>query len=1096
MCLNHSEPNNNHLRKSEPKSEAINMTINRSQSFRLTEEPYHQISRNKLHKCDKCLKTFDYYHSMLRHMKSEHLVFFENSTLKDEEPPEVIKENSQLKAVYMNVNSLISKNKQYNVSKGIKESDADIVFLAETKRHKNSPEFKVQGYYEAKSLVRHASAGGLLVMAKKSIKLHSIVAKNVLPEIQVIQCMFNGQTIIAVYRSPTKKLMSVPEKDHHLALVDYLTLKIKNLKGKPYILVGDFNLGEIAENNFVDTTKKSTADHDNENISIKSYIIKLWSEFFHDHLLQQWVCDPTFPRYNSILDILMTPEGHCVDVTVKKDLFKGSFDHYALEFKIDTLFETNETKRTRRVKTYANWLHFKELLANEQLHTHLHLAQDAEQMAQYITQRMRIAYDTAIPEVEIKLPKDCYLQNDTKKATRRATRMRKALRRYIPGSNEYKSLKNKIKILDKRINKMMKNDRRLNQKKKLDKAKDQKKSFFKHFKDAKSKPSINVTGPVFDLEGKLKTTDQEVADAFGQLMGIQLKPGETKPNIDWYAEYAEAKIQIKKFYVSPDMVKKQINLSKVSASHGPDTIPMEAIHVAQEILAEPFAVLFNLINQTGVIPSLFKISRVKMLFKKGEKSEMMNYRPLAMSSHLGKIWERVINSHLVDHLENTQQLSDRQYGFRRTRGTTENLIRLQEYMVDRLEKEKSQLEVWNFDLKKAFDRVDHPKVLKLLHESGVNGTLGLCIENWLTNRQQYIEVENCRSEITEVGKSVIQGSVLGPSLWLLYVQSLTSKLDNLNVNYYAYADDISIVTRLKTDQDKTKFEEILKILQEWADHFDMEWSPLKTQRLVVGYHKCPVHPPIKMLFGGKEIVPLETTCVSLGVVLGKTNNFEEQRQKVYNTIKRLTANIRNSLEEISMFHMEQYYQSFVMPNLIYCCQLWNGGEEKQLEKIENAIQKFWKLSPTGRPPEEFTPVRILFILFDLNYTKKIKEGLTPLNFNEIFKIRENTRENANGRLPVPFSRLDISKTVFSTRARNFWNLLPKEIMDLNYPCFKKEAKKYVISNQKWFLNLGDRNGAGAKDLPPIKPYNPSKPIKMAPKTSKSLFSNLSSDKSL
>ena len=249
-----------------------------------------------------------------------------------------------------------------------------------------------------------------------------------------------------------------------------------------------------------------------------------------------------------------------------------------------------------------------------------------------------------------------------------------------------------------------------------------------------------------------------------------------------------------------------------------------------------------------------------------------------------------------------------------------------------------------------------------------------------------------------------------------------------------------------------------------------------------------------MFFGGKEIVPLETSCVSLGVILGKANNFEEQRQKVYNTIKRLTANITNSLEDISMFHMEQYYQSFVMPNLIYCCQLWSGGEEKQLEKIENAIQKFWKLSPTGRPPEEFIPVRILFILFDLNYTKKMKEGLTPLNFNEIFKIRENIRENANGRLPVPFSRLDISKTVFSTRARNYWNLLPKEIMDLNYPCFKKEAKKYVISNQKWFLNLGDRNGAGAKDLPPIKPYNPSKMVKKAPKTSQCLFSNLSSDK--
>ena len=165
-----------------------------------------------------------------------------------------------------------------------------------------------------------------------------------------------------------------------------------------------------------------------------------------------------------------------------------------------------------------------------------------------------------------------------------------------------------------------------------------------------------------------------------------------------------------------------------------------------------------------------------------------------------------------------------------------------------------------------------------------------------------------------------------------------------------------------------------------------------------------------------------------------------------------------------------------MPNLIYCCQLWSGGEEKQLEKIENALIKYWKLGLTGRPPDGIIPVRILFILFDLNYTKKMKEGLTSLNFKEIFKVTENSRENVNGRLPVPSIRLEISRTKFSTRARNYWNLLPKEIMDLNYQCFKRVAKIYVLANQKWFLNIGDRNGASAKDLPPIKPYNPSKPV--------------------
>ena len=444
MCYNHPKPKDSFSRN-KPETETTYQSENNLHNVRpKREEPYHhQNGTNRLHKCDKCLRTFDYHHSMLRHKKFDHPQSDPRATPENEKSEEKIVKNSQLKAFYMNINSLIAKNRQYNVGKGIKESNADIVFLAETKRHKNSPEFKVQGYYEAKSLVRHANARGLMIMAKKSIKVHSIIAKNVLPEIQVIQCEFNGQTIIAVYRSPSRKYTSVPEKEHHLALVEYLTLKIKNVKA--YVLVGDFNLGELAANDFEDKSKTSTADYENENVNIKSYVTKLWSNFFHNHTLLQWVCEATYPRKDSILDILMTPAGQYVDVTVKKDLFKGSFDHYALDFKIETSFETNETPRTRRVKTHANWLLFKEILANEQLHTHLHLAQDAEQMAQYITYKMRAAYDIAIPEVEIKLPKDCYLQNDTKKASRRVTRMRKALRRYEPGSSDYKCLKKKKK---------------------------------------------------------------------------------------------------------------------------------------------------------------------------------------------------------------------------------------------------------------------------------------------------------------------------------------------------------------------------------------------------------------------------------------------------------------------------------------------------------------------------------------------------------------------------------------------------------------------------------------------------------------------------
>ena len=119
-----------------------------------------------------------------------------------------------------------------------------------------------------------------------------------------------------------------------------------------------------------------------------------------------------------------------------------------------------------------------------------------------------------------------------------------------------------------------------------------------------------------------------------------------------------------------------------------------------------------------------------------------------------------------------------------------------------------------------------------------------------------VVVENCNSETTNVGKSVIQGSCLGPSLWLLYVQSLTARLERLGVEFFAYADDITIVKRLKTEQDKLEMEEILSVLQEWAGDYDMEWSPLKTQRLIVGYHKCPTHTPLKCFLVAKKSFPL------------------------------------------------------------------------------------------------------------------------------------------------------------------------------------------------------------------------------------------------
>ena len=166
-----------------------------------------------------------------------------------------------------------------------------------------------------------------------------------------------------------------------------------------------------------------------------------------------------------------------------------------------------------------------------------------------------------------------------------------------------------------------------------------------------------------------------------------------------------------------------------------------------------------------------------------------------MSNHIGNIWQRLMNEALKDHLERNGLLSRRQHGFRNKMGTTTNLMELWEHIVEVVEKEGALVELWSFDLTKAFDLLDHSKVLNLLLKSGVNGKFGECIEAWLTNRTQYIEVGSAKSKPTRVGRSCVQGSILGPTLWLVYIQSLMDLLEEENVDFFGYADDIAIVVK-------------------------------------------------------------------------------------------------------------------------------------------------------------------------------------------------------------------------------------------------------------------------------------------------------------
>jgi hypothetical protein len=189
---------------------------------------------------------------------------------------------------------------------------------------------------------------------------------------------------------------------------------------------------------------------------------------------------------------------------------------------------------------------------------------------------------------------------------------------------------------------MIKNDKITSEIRALEISADKGRNFFGYMQKIQKKTT--KTGPIRDLDGKLQETDKDMSKAFSDGLSRQLGQPQPPPNINWSTAHPDGpKVPQQQIFITADAVKAQIRKAKRSAAAGPDGLPMLLFSVADDIIAEPLARLYNLINQSGIVPDSFKTAKVKMLHKKKSKDNMGNYRPLSMSNHQGKIWERLIN---------------------------------------------------------------------------------------------------------------------------------------------------------------------------------------------------------------------------------------------------------------------------------------------------------------------------------------------------------------------------------------------------------------------------------------------------------------------
>ena len=498
-----------------------------------------------------------------------------------------------------------------------------------------------------------------------------------------------------------------------------------------------------------------------------------------------------------------------------------------------------------------------------------------------------------------------------------------------------------------------------------------------------------------------------------------------------------------------------INKLKPNSSSGPDGIPAVLLKGLSHHLSRPLSIMFNLIFKFKHLPSEWKNAVVKPLFKKGCSSEAGNYRPISLTCILCKIFESVVKYNLVNYLTVNHFISKHQHGFLSKHSTTTNLLECINDWTKSMEA-GAPVKVLYFDFAKAFDVVSVPKLMYKLKNYGIGGLLLSCIESFLTGRFQKVKVGNCYSSYLPVVSGVPQGSVLGPFLFLLYINDLPNVLTT-DCTAKLFADDLKTYSKNDYCSNPNSVQVALNEIVNWSNTWQLQLAVPKCGSLIlnINRHFNDVH---NILLQGELFLEL-TSVTDLGVIIDSKLKFSEHITGMISKAKKRIFLIFKSFFSRDIVLLTFAFKVYVLPILDYCSTIWNPSNMYDIDRIENVqryytkrLKGLWDISYRERLVIcSLTSLELRRLRADLILCYKIIHKLVDLNFDDFFKFDSNIRTRGhNFKLCLPKLKTYCRLNFFSVRVCPVWNSLPSSAVNSSsLNIFKTELSK--INLQK-FLN--------------------------------------------
>lgn len=390
---------------------------------------------------------------------------------------------------------------------------------------------------------------------------------------------------------------------------------------------------------------------------------------------------------------------------------------------------------------------------------------------------------------------------------------------------------------------------------------------------------------------------------------------------------------------SLEEVRKSINELSTKKDCGPMGISTEFIKYNADRLTPIFKNIFDGIMSSGRVPEIWKQSYLIPIPKKGNSTEISNYRGISIQSTIPKIFDKLLTRKILHHI--TPIIPPSQHGFTRARSTTTNLMCAAEFIQSHIYAGK-QVDAIYFDLSKAFDRVDHHIMAMKLAKLGMPYVLVRVIMMFITNRTSIVRIERTTQKYTfKTTSAVPQGSCCGPILFMVYCLDIPLCVRDSKVMLLSFADDTKFLSCIRNDDDRKSLQKCIDRLDKWATDNKMNINPSKT--VAVSYTSNGLLRHRTAYFVKMERIKKEDTVRDLGVVFDQQMSFKQHIQR---TTQKATAAVHTARRFVFELKapklMTQLARTYILPVTEYCSPVWSHHrvtDELELEKIQKIITR-------------------------------------------------------------------------------------------------------------------------------------------------------------